>query len=432
MRPEKPKLAHSYRLPRTTRERRRTVASLVDDMTDQSTRMSTVTVVFRPLALFGVVVSMGVGVALGMSAFLVTTHFQAPDERFLLSVLRRVGEQYVDDVSLEQLVDDAVQGVLSGLDGHSILLDEQALLALEQRSSSRFGGVGVELGLIDGYVTVVDALLDTPAERAGIVAGDRLIEVDHQSLRGRTLNDAVAGLRGQPGTDVHLRVQRHAVETPLDFDLTRDNIEAPSVRGRLLEPGYGYVRVARFNDDTADELKEVVDSLRGTDTLDGLMVDLRANPGGLLHAAVAVADAFLDEGMIVYTEGRNADGDLRFEAEAGDLLDGAPLALLVDSDSASAAEVVAGALKDHDRAKVLGLTTYGKGSVQALMYMQRRRAIKLTTARYFTPAGHSIDAVGVEPDIPVAFAEGEGRGDYDERLIARTLTHLKSQRQHGS
>ena len=396
-------------------------------MTDRSKEVPRRVLVLRPLALFGVFVSMGFGVVLGMSAFLVTSHWQTPDERLLLSVLRQVGEQYVEDVSRAQLVDDAIQGALAGLDDHSVLLDEKALLALQQRSTGRFGGIGVELALVDGYITVVGALDDTPAARAGIVAGDRVIAVDHESLKGHTLSATVRGLRGRPGTDVHLRIRRDAVAAPLDFDLTRDTIEAPSVRGRLLEPGFGYVRIAQFNDATADGLADVVADLQSDAALNGLIVDLRNNPGGLLRAAVGVADAFLDEGLIVYTEGRDSVAQ-RFEAAPGDLLDGAALAVLINSGSASAAEIVAGALKDHARGTVLGGRSFGKGSVQALMYLQRRRAIKLTTARYFTPAGHAIDATGVTPDIAVVAETGEQRSDYDERLLARALTHLKEER----
>ena len=382
---------------------------------------------FRPLTLFAVLASMGAGVVLGMSAFLATSYRQAPNEGLLLSVLRQVGEQYVDDVPRSQLVDDAIRGALAGLDDHSVLLDEAAMRDLQQRSSGRFGGVGVEVALVDGYVTVVSAVADAPAARAGVKAGDRLIAVNHATLRGRTLNDAVADLRGQPGTDVHVRVRRNDMAAPLDFDLTRTTVKAPSVRGRLLEPGYGYVRIARFNDATADGLADAVAGLVGDEALRGLVVDLRANPGGLLRAAVSVADAFLEEGLIVYTEGRGDMVAQRFEATPGDLLNGAPLAVLIDRGSASAAEVVAGALKDHARGTLLGSKSFGKGSVQALMHFRQRRAIKLTTAHYFTPAGHAIEAVGIAPQIPLETQDGERRSDYSQRLISRALRHLKQQ-----
>lgn len=382
---------------------------------------------FRPLTLFAVLASMGAGVVLGMSAFMATSYRQAPNEGLLLSVLRQVGEQYVNDVPRSQLVDDAIRGALAGLDDHSVLLDEAAMRDLQQRSSGRFGGVGVEVALVDGYVTVVSAFANAPAARAGVRAGDRLIAVDHAALRGQTLNDAVAGLRGRPGTDVHLRVRRADVAAPLDFDLTRTTVEAPSVRGRLLEPGYGYVRIARFNDATADGLADAVASVVGDEALRGLVIDLRANPGGLLRAAVAVADAFLDDGLIVYTEGRGNLVAQRFEATPGDLSNGAPLAVLIDHGSASAAEVVAGALKDHARGTLLGSQSFGKGSVQALMHFRQRRAIKLTTAHYFTPAGHAIEAVGIAPQIAVDAQDGERRSDYSQRLISRALMHLKQQ-----
>lgn len=390
------------------------------------------TLTVRPLTLFAIFASMGAGVVLGMSAFLATSYRQAPNEGLLLSVLRQVGEQYVDDVPRSQLVDNAIRGALAGLDDHSVLLDEAAMRDLQQRSSGRFGGVGVEVAMVDGYITVVSAFADAPAARAGLKAGDRLIAVDHATLKGRTLTDAVADLRGQPGTDVHLRVRRSDVAAPLDFDVTRATVEAPSVVGRLLAPGYGYVRIVRFNDATADGLADTVVHFAESGALQGMVVDLRANPGGLLRAAVAVADAFLDEGLIVYTEGRSGTVAQRFEATPGDILNGAPLAVLIDGGSASAAEVVAGALKDHARATLLGSKSFGKGSVQALMHFRQRRAIKLTTARYFTPAGGAIDAVGIAPQIAVAAEEGERRRDYNQRLIARALSHLKQQTQKAS
>ena len=381
----------------------------------------------HPLVVFAACVCMGGGMVLGIGLFVTVSLREAPDERLLLSVFREVGAQYVDDVPPSQLVDDAVRGILTGLDDHSTMLDERDLTLLEEQTNGRFGGVGVVLRMVDGYVTVAEPLLDTPAARAGIVAGDRLIEVDHKSLKGRTLRQTVRDLRGEPGTDVHLRVRREAVAEALDFELVRDAIEVPSVVSRRLAGGYGYARISRFNDATADELEAALADLHGPKPLQGLAIDLRGNAGGLLASAAAVADAFLDEGLIVYTESRTQRSTRRFEAEDGDLLDGAPLAVLIDADSASASEVVAAALRDNGRAVVLGEASFGKGSVQSVMYFQKRRAIKLTTARYYTPSGASIEEVGVTPDIAVPALAEESANAYEERLLKRALEALRGE-----
>ncbi len=379
----------------------------------------------RPFTVFVTFACMGCGVVLGLTAFLLVSYWRAADERLLLTVVRGVADYYVEDVPQEQLVDNAIRGVLAGLDDHSVLLDRQALLALEEDTKGRFGGIGVELGVVDGHVTVVGLLDDEPAAIAGIAAGDRVIEVDHQSLDGRTLRQAVEELRGRPGTEVHVRIRRKDNDELLDFDITRDAIETASARGRLLTPGYGYIHVRYFNDTTTGDLLVAVEELEADGPLQGLVVDLRDNPGGLLETAVEVADAFLDEGLIVYTEARVEDAQLRIEAEAGDLIDGAPLVVLINGRSASAAEIVAAALQDQSRATVIGTTSYGKGSVQSVLYFQERRAIKLTTARYYTPAGTSIHDSGVTPDIAVGQADGEDHAAYDERLLAEALAVLQ-------
>lgn len=379
----------------------------------------------RPLVLFATLVGMASGVVLGMGAFVAMTFRQAPDERLLLSAVREIGASYVEDVPPSEIVDNAIRGILAGLDDHSMLLDERELATLHEDTTGRFGGVGLMLRLVDGYVTVVDALSDSPASRAGIVSGDRLIEVDHQSLKGRTLRQTISDVRGAPGTAVHLRIRRAAAPAPLDFELTRDAIEVPSVTSREIAPGYGYAKIRRFKETTGDELAAAVAALSAAQPLSGFAIDLRGNYGGLLSASVAVADAFLDEGLIVYTQSRAAAAQQRHEARRGDLLDGAPLAVLIDARSASASEVVAAALQENQRAVVLGEASYGKGSVQSVMYFQARRAIKLTTARYFTPGGASIEDVGVRPDVAVSSAPGESATAYEQRLLERTLTALR-------
>ena len=379
----------------------------------------------RPIILFVTVLCMGLGVALGMAGALLGSYWRGPDERLLLTVLREVRDQYVEDVPRAQLVDDAMRGILVGLDGHSRFLDEQALILMQEDTSGKFGGIGVDLGMVDGFVTVLTLLRnDAPAARAGIVAGDRVMAVDHRPLEGRTLGDAVMDLRGEPGTDVHLRIRRDEAADLLDFDITREPITVASVRGRTLTPGYGYLEVDRFNDTTMADLRRAVAALGEQDALRGVVLDLRSNPGGLLETAVDLADAFLTDGLIVSIEGRGKGVDRRYEARPGELLEGVALAVLVNRRSASAAEVVAGALQDHGRATLFGTQSYGKGSVQSVMYFQKRRAIKLTTAHYFTPHGRSIDEAGIAPDVEVPRTDGESRTAYDARLLRAAVAHL--------
>ena len=381
----------------------------------------------RPIILFATVLCMGLGAALGMTAVFIEGYWSEPDERLLLTVLREVREQYVEEVPRTQLVDNAIRGILAGLDDHSAFLDKQALTLMQEDTTGKFGGIGVHLGLVDGFVTVVTLLHEnTPAARAGIVAGDRVVEVDRQSLKGRTLGEAVNRLRGEPGTDLHVRIHRGTAPDLLDFDLTRDTIAVASVRGRTLAPGYGYVKVERFNETTIEDLHRAVEELRQHGALRGLVVDLRDNPGGLLETAVQLADAFLAEGLIVSIKGRAEDIDRRYEATPEELLAGVPLAVLLNRGAASASEVVAGALQDHGRATVIGTRSYGKGSVQSVVYFQNRRAIKLTTAHYYTPNGRSIQAAGVVPDVDIPSSEQESRAEYNARLLQEAVAHLEA------
>lgn len=379
--------------------------------------------VLRTFTLLGVVASMVGGVCIGIGVFWSTTYYsnETRQERMLVSIAREIHEHYVEEVPDRSLVDNAIRGMVQGLDDHSTFLDVDALLALEEDTSGRFGGIGIEVGMVDGFVTVLSPLDGTPAARAGIAAGDRIVEVDHESLKGRTLTEAIGGVRGKVGTVVHLRVRRVTLGETLDFDVTRDLIA--SVTGRMLSPTHGYVRIAQFDRTTGDDLAMMVADLQRDGPLGGLVLDLRNNPGGLLEAAVDVADAFLSGGLIVSTEGRLPDNRQDLYADADDLVGGAPLAVLINGRSASASEVVAGALQDRDRATVLGSESFGKGSVQSVMRFDGR-AIKLTTARYLTPSGRSIQAGGIEPDIRLARVEREGREDYDKRLLAAALDAL--------
>lgn len=380
----------------------------------------------RAVVLASVVTSMVCGVLAGTLAFWLSDNFaERRDERMLLTVVREVGDSYVDEVSRRELVDNAIKGVIEGLDDHSAYLDEDALLSMVEQNTGRFGGVGMELNLVDGYVTVVNPMGDGPAARAGIVAGDRVIEVDHQSLKGRTLTAAVQAIRGEPGTSVHLRIRRLGNDPEaLDFDLTRDTITVPSAEGRLLSPGIGYIKVSQFNETTVDDLRESVAELNADGALAGLILDLRNNPGGLLDAAIGLADAFLGDGMIVATEGRAPEVDQRYDADADVIAAGLPLAVLINGGSASGAEVAAAALKYHGRATLLGTNSYGKESVQSVMHF-KQRAVKITTARYVTPAGGSIQDSGVAPDIAVTRRDEEPPADYDRRLLEAAVRALQ-------
>lgn len=382
----------------------------------------------RPITLLGVVISMVGGLCIGIAAFWTVTYYDesAMRERLLVGVAREIRDHYVEDVTSTDLIDNAIRGMVDGLDSHSGFLDEAELRALEQDASGHFGGIGLEVGMVDGYITVLSPLDGTPAARAGIVAGDRLIEVDHTPLKGRTLNETIDHIRGDPGTTVHVRVKRVSQRASLDFDITRDRIA--SVTGRLLTPaavGVGYVRMSQFDHTSEAALAAIIEELQAHGPLTGLILDLRNNPGGLLESAVDVADAFLAGGLIVSTQGRGTDSGQDYDADADDILHGTPVAVLINGRSASAAEVVAGALKDRGRATLLGTTSFGKGSVQSVMRFEGR-AIKLTTARYVTPSGVSIESNGVAPHIAVPPTGNERREDYDRRLLAAAVAALSS------
>jgi carboxyl-terminal processing protease len=261
--------------------------------------------------------------------------------------------------------------------------------------------LGIEVGMEDGFVRVISPIDDTPAQRAGVKSGDLIVRLNDKPVKGMSLNDAINLMRGKKGTKITLTIVREGVDQPLTISITRDIIRVKSVKSQMLEPGFGYVRVTNFQAKTAQSLIEAVEALQeqNGEPLDGLVLDLRNNPGGVLNGAVGVSDAFLDEGLIVYTEGRNEDSVLRYSATAGDVLNGAPIVALINDGSASASEIVAGALQDHQRAIIMGSKSFGKGSVQTILPLKADAALKLTTARYYTPSGRSIQAKGIEPDI---------------------------------
>lgn len=333
--------------------------------------------------------------------------------RLFAQVLEHIRDAYVEPVSDRDLLDAAVHGLLFRLDPHSSYLEPEDFSDLRESTSGEFGGLGIEVGLDEGFLKVVSPIDDTPASRAGMQPRDLIIKIDGQGVKGLSLSQAVERMRGKIGTKVILTVVREGQDKPFDVTLTREKIRMASVRSRELEPGYGYLRITQFQTHTGNDAgKQLKTLLDGKTPLQGLVLDLRNNPGGVLNGAQQVADLFLDNGNIVYTEGRDARAQQRLDATPGDMLDGLPLVVLVNGGTASAAEIVAGALQDHRRAVVIGTQTFGKGSVQTVLPLQHDRALKLTTARYYTPAGRSIQAEGIVPDIRVENAKLTAR---DER-----------------
>lgn len=323
--------------------------------------------------------------------------------RSLTEVFGRIKQDFVEPVSDKTLLENAIRGMLSGLDPHSSYLDAEGYKDLQVGTTGEFGGLGIEVGMEDGFVKVISPIDDTPAQRAGIMAGDLIIRLDSKPVKGMTLQQAVNIMRGKVGTDIILTVVRENVEKPMEITITRDTIKVQSVKGRVLEEGYGYIRISQFQSHTGENLAKQISKLQkeNSDQLKGLILDLRNNPGGVLNAAVEVSDAFLESGLIVYTQGRVPDSELKFTATPNELIDGAPMVVLVNGGSASASEIVAGALQDHKRAVIMGTQTFGKGSVQTILPLKNNTALKLTTARYYTPSGRSIQASGIKPDIPI-------------------------------
>lgn len=377
---------------------------------------------------------LGVSLSIGHGVF---AEREAPQSALPLEELRsfsdvfaRIKADYVEPVEDKVLLENAIRGMLTGLDPHSAYLDQEQFKELQVGTSGEFGGLGIEVGMEDGFVKVIAPIDDTPAQRAGVESGDLIIRLDDTPVKGMSLNDAVKIMRGKPGTDIILTIVREGQEKPLKITVTRDVIKVKSVKQRMLADGFGYVRISQFQATTADNLVEAVDALKKEGKLRGLVLDLRNNPGGVLNGAVAVSDAFLEKGLIVYTEGRIADSRLRFNATPDDVTSGAPLVVLVNQGSASASEIVAGALQDHHRAIVVGTRTFGKGSVQTIVPLSNDTAVKLTTARYYTPSGRSIQAEGIVPDIEldnVRVAEAEAPFDtIKEADLSRHLQNGKA------
>jgi carboxyl-terminal processing protease len=347
-----------------------------------------------------------------------TTRTSLPIEelRAFTEVFGAIKTNYVEPVEDKKLITEAINGMLTGLDPHSSYLDAEAFRELQVGTQGQFGGLGIEVGMEDGFVKVISPIEDTPAHKAGIKPGDLIIKLDDTPVKGMTLNDAVKKMRGKPQTSITLTITRKGETAPLIITITRAVIRVQSVKSKMIEPGYAWVRISQFQEATAEHLVKHLDALFKQGQVKGLVLDLRNDPGGLLHGAVAISSAFLPQkSLIVSTDGRAEDARKKFYASPEDYarrgddvlrnLPAAaktvPMVVLVNGGSASASEIVAGALQDHKRAKVMGTQTFGKGSVQTIMPLGNSTAIKLTTARYYTPGGRSIQALGVTPDVIV-------------------------------
>jgi carboxyl-terminal processing protease len=345
--------------------------------------------------------------------------------RTFAEVFGRIKSDYVDPVDDKKLLNDAIQGMLAGLDPHSAYLDAESFKDMRIDTEGQFGGLGIEVTMENGFVKVVSPIEDTPAAKAGLKSGDLIIRLDDKAVKGMALGDAVRLMRGKPGTDIVLTVVREGMK-PFKVTLTRAVIKIQSVKQRMLEPGYGYVRITQFQTGTTGALDKAITKLESENKgpLKGLVLDLRNNPGGVLNGALGVSDAFLDKGTIVTTDGRTPDSKSKHVAHPGDLIHGAPLVVLVNGGSASASEIVAGALQDNKRAVIMGTRTFGKGSVQTIMPLSNNTALKLTTARYYTPSGRSIQAEGIQPDIVVDEAKVTPSGPSDLLREADLARHL--------
>ncbi|MCT8972465.1 S41 family peptidase [Microbaculum marinisediminis] len=316
-------------------------------------------------------------------------------------VFERVKADYVEQPDDAQLVESAINGMLAALDPHSSYMSPKNYRDMQVQTRGEFGGLGIEVTMEDGLVKVVTPIDDTPAARAGVMAGDLITHLDGEAVLGLTLSEAVEKMRGRVNTPIELTIRREGADEPVEITVVRDIIQIRAVRSNT-EDDVGYIRITQFNEQTFENLKTAIESLEGeipADKLKGFVIDLRNNPGGLLDQAIAVSDTFLDRGEIVSTRGRNTDESQRYNARSGDLIKGKPVIVLINGGSASASEIVAGALQDHRRATVVGTRSFGKGSVQTIIPLGSNGALRLTTARYYTPSGRSIQAKGIEPDI---------------------------------
>jgi len=375
----------------------------------------------RPITLVGIIISIVTGLALGVAVHLrIFSHNPTNPSNTLSEALRQVSESYVTEISEAELLQFAIDGMMNGLDEHSGYLDPNSYQSLQPTTTAPIGGIGFELGVVEGHFTVIAPMDGTPAAYAGLEPGDRINTVNDKTVRGMKMKRLIKLLRGEPGSVVKLSISREG-EKDFVVDLERAIIRVASVKSHMMEPGYGYLRISQFQTSTGKDVRKAINMLNADESgpLEGLVLDLRNNPGGTLQSSVEVADHFLNEGLIVYTEGRLRSSHAKYRATFGDLLDGVPLVVLINRGSASASEIVAAALKDHGRAQLFGAKSYGKGSVQSVLPLDDEQALKLTTAYYYTPSGASIHQMGIEPDVVLSVD--------DEVLLSEAIQHLKRQ-----
>ena len=393
--------------------------------------------------LFFVVIGIFIGLIFSANANRTNTSLPIDELRNFTEIFGKIKNDYVEDVTDKKLISEAIKGMLSGLDPHSAYLDEDAFKDLQVGTQGEFGGLGIEVGMEDGFVKVVSPIEDTPAWRAGLKSGDLIIKIDDTNVKGLTLGDAVKKMRGKPKTKIILTVVRQGESEPLVFTIIRDIIQIQSVKSEVLENSVAYVRITQFQEKTGLKLAEALKKrfLEVDNNVDGIILDLRNDPGGLLNSAVAVTSAFIPENtLVVYTEGRVRNSSMKlfsrpehylrsgsknYLADLPEKTKTVPMVVLINNGSASASEIVAGALQDHSRAVIMGTQSFGKGSVQTILPLNNGTAIKLTTARYFTPKGRSIQAKGITPDIVVSQAtiqEGdESKFQLSEKDLSRAL-----------
>jgi len=393
--------------------------------------------------LFFVVIGIFIGLIFSANANRTNTSLPIDELRNFTEIFGKIKNDYVEDVTDKKLISEAIKGMLSGLDPHSAYLDEDAFKDLQVGTQGEFGGLGIEVGMEDGFVKVVSPIEDTPAWRAGLKSGDLIIKIDDTNVKGLTLGDAVKKMRGKPKTKIILTVVRQGKSEPLVFTIIRDIIQIQSVKSEVLENSVAYVRITQFQEKTGLKLAEALKKrfLEVDNNVDGIILDLRNDPGGLLNSAVAVTSAFIPENtLVVYTEGRVRNSSMKlfsrpehylrsgsknYLADLPEKTKTVPMVVLINNGSASASEIVAGALQDHSRAVIMGTQSFGKGSVQTILPLNNGTAIKLTTARYFTPKGRSIQAKGITPDIVVSQAtiqeDDESKFQVSEKDLSRAL-----------
>ncbi|MCL4148257.1 UNVERIFIED_CONTAM: hypothetical protein GTU68_003041 [Idotea baltica] len=343
-------------------------------------------------------------------------------------IFTRIKRNYVEEVTDEQLLEFAVEGMLNGLDPHSVYLNGDKYEDLNEGTTGRFGGLGMEVMMDGGFIKVIAPIDDSPAAAAGIQTGDLIIRIDGKTVSGLSLQQGTDLMRGEPGTEISITILRESEPDPFDLVLERAIISTKTVKRERLNDQVGYLKITQFQTETAELFRKELKILRENDKFSGLILDLRNNPGGLLNSAVSITDAFIDEGIIVSTKGRSPDNDQVFMATPTDQMDGKPVVVLINAGSASASEIVAGALQDHKRAIILGTESFGKGSVQTVLDVGEQEAIKLTTARYYTPSGQSIQASGIVPDVMVEQREFKPKEQTFSRIKENDLPgHLESE-----